>query len=228
MSNYQRYALYYAPPSGSALARFGASWLGWDVEAGAGVSHPDVNGFDVAAATETPRKYGFHGTMKPPFRLADGSDADGLAEAVATLASAVPAFEAPPLALRRLGPFLALVPSAPSASLADLAGRCVMDLDRFRAPQGEAELAKRRANGLTAEQDALLLQWGYPYVLSEFRFHLTLTGRLDDATAEHAIDVLSPLTAPLCTEPMPVREICLCGEAQDGRFRLIHRYALAS
>lgn len=228
MSHYQRYAIYYAPPSGSALARFGASWLGWDIEQGEPVSHPDADGFDVANVTATPRKYGFHGTMKPPFRLADGENLAGLTTAVSAVAREVGAFDAPPLTLRRLGPFLALVPSAPCAPLRTLAGRCVTELDRFRAPLRDADLAKRRANGLTDAQDALLLQWGYPYVLSEFRFHLTLTGRLDDVAAGRAMEVLTQLTAPLCTDPMPVHEICLCGEAPGGRFHLVHRYALAS
>ncbi len=227
MTEYRRYAVYYTPPSGSDLARFGASWLGWDVEAGTPAEHLKTGDFDVMAATKTPRKYGFHGTIKPPFRLASGTDTAMLSDALAELTASVPAFDAPPLSLRRLGPFVALVPAASSTDLAELAGRCVMELDRFRAPPSEAELAKRRAGGLTPEQDALLLKWGYPYVLEEFRFHLTLTGRLNEVMADRAFDVLAPLTALLCTEPMPVHEICLCGEATDGRFHILHRYALA-
>ena len=36
-------------------------------------------------------------------------------------------------------------------------------------------------SGLTDRQEALLTQWGYPYVMEEFRFHITLTGALDPA-----------------------------------------------
>lgn len=228
VQTYQRFAIYYTAPSGSALAKFGAAWLGWDVETGQPVSHPEGVDFDIAKATGTPRKYGFHGTMKPPFRLSAGSDAVALAAAVEAVAASAAPFDAPALALRRLGSFIALVPSAPCPELAALAGRCIMELDRFRAPPTDAELTKRRAGGLTPQQDALLVQWGYPYVLDEFRFHLTLTGRLDEAEATRAMDVLGPLTKPLCTDPMPVREICLCAEASDGRFHLLHRYALTA
>ena len=48
----------------------------------------------------------------------------------------------------------------------------------FARPPGAAELERRRKAGLSAAQEKMLLRWGYPYVLDEFRFHLTLTGRL--------------------------------------------------
>ena len=34
---------------------------------------------------------------------------------------------------------------------------------------------------LTPAQEALLMRWGSPYVMDEFRFHMTLTGRLAKA-----------------------------------------------
>src|SRR5690625_3806511 len=34
MTRFRRYAIYWAPPAGSDLARFGASWLGWDADLG--------------------------------------------------------------------------------------------------------------------------------------------------------------------------------------------------
>lgn len=226
MSDYTRYAVYYLPPEGSALARFGASWLGWDSTTAQEAAHPNVRSVDVAAITATPRKYGFHGTMKPPFRLAEGTRTDDLKTELATLAAQHLAFEAPPLALKSLGYFLALVPSAPCEPLADLAARCVMDLDHFRAPPGEAELAKRRAAGLSAPQEANLLKWGYPYVFDQFRFHLTLSGKLEDAELAATKSELEPLTAPLCQGPMPVVDIALLGEVDGGRFHVIHRYPL--
>jgi hypothetical protein len=85
----------------------------------------------------------------------------------------------PSLEVRRLGGFIAVVPTEPSAALADLAAATVAALDPFRAPPSEAELARRRKARLSDRQEALLMKWGYPYVMEEFRFHLTLTGRLD-------------------------------------------------
>lgn len=227
MTDYTRYAVYFAPPEGSTLARFGAGWLGWDAALGQAAPHPQC-GLDVASITATPRKYGFHGTLSAPLRLADGVALHQLEEAVGALAGSVAAFRAAPLMLKRIGAFLALVPSQRSEALNALHARCVEDLVAFRAQPGEAELAKRRANGLTPQQDALLLQWGYPYVLQEFRFHLTLSGRLDDATAQSTQAVLTELTAPFCATPFEVTEIALFAErAQDGQFEILHRHALS-
>ena len=88
MPRFARYAVYYTPEPGP-LADFGAAWLGWDIATGAEVAHPDLPGLPrpVAELTATPRKYGFHGTVKPPFRLAEGHDAEGLELAAQHLAT---------------------------------------------------------------------------------------------------------------------------------------------
>lgn len=224
MHDYTRFSIFYLPPSGSALAQFGASWLGWDIARAVEVPHPPAP-VDVAAVTATPRKYGLHGTLKPPFRLAEGQSLASLQQAMEEVAGVTAAFVVPALRLRRIGRFIALVPANPCPPLADLAGACVRGLDAFRAPASEAELAKRRAAGLSPEQEALLAEWGYPYVLDEFRFHLTLTGALEDAAADATRAALADLTRDL-TGPMPVAEICLCGELPSGRFHLIRRYPL--
>ena len=80
MPVFTRFAVYYAPEPGP-LADFGAAWLGWDATAGSARAHPDIAGLPrpVAEITQTPRKYGFHGTVKPPFRLAPGSTPEALA-----------------------------------------------------------------------------------------------------------------------------------------------------
>ncbi len=180
----------------------------------------------MAEITATPRRYGFHGTLKPPFRLAGGTDAAGLDRALAALASDVAAFTAPPLMLHRIGRFIALVPSGPCPALSGLAARAVTGLDAFRAPPGESELARRRASGLTPRQNEHLDRWGYPYVLDEFRFHLTLTGALASDDADPVFEALSRLTAPFRAAPLPVTEICLFGENGEGRFHIAGRYPL--
>ena len=74
---------FWASLAGALLADFGARWLGWDVRRGAAAVQLDLPG--LRDATEAPRKYGFHGTLKPPFRLAEGQDFDALRDAVAAL-----------------------------------------------------------------------------------------------------------------------------------------------
>lgn len=223
---WRRYALYHTPPPGP-LAAFGASWLGWDIAAGAEAAHPEVAGLPrpVSELTETPRKYGFHGTLKAPFRtrarLAE------IEEATAALARAVAPFAAPPLRLSRLGSFLALTLAAESPALSRLAFRCVEALDGFRLPPDERELARRRASPLTAGQEAMLARWGYPYVGAEFRFHMTLTGALPQAEARAVEAALAPVVTPLLGPETAMGAIALCGEGADGRFHLIRRFALA-
>ncbi len=226
MTNFKRFAIYYAPEAG-ALADFGASWLGWDLAAGAPADHPRIEGLDIAALTDTPRKYGLHGTVKPPFRLADGTEFDGLAAAAERFCAAQAPVVLDGLALTRLGGFLALTVTGDTTALVDLAATMVRGLDEFRAPPPEAELARRRKANLSERQDALLLQWGYPYVMEEFRFHITLTGKLGKDHAETVRQRLDPLVAPLLPAPFVIRDLCLVGEDENGMFHLIHRYALS-
>lgn len=225
---YTRYAIYYTPPPGP-LATFGAAWLGWDPVAGVEVAHPDLDGLPrpVAEMTATPRKYGLHGTIKPPFRLAEGHTEDGLRSALAQFAARTPATGVPRLTVAAMGGFVAMVPEGDSGGLTDLAGKTVEAFDEFRSPPGDAELARRRAAGLSERQEALLQRWGYPYVMDQFRFHLTLSGRLEGEDARRLVDRLTPEIAPHLSAPFPIDALTLLGEAPDGRFRELHRYTLA-
>jgi putative phosphonate metabolism protein len=228
MTRYDRYAIYYAPPPG-ALADFAARWLGWDAATGRAVAHPWVQGLprDVAALTQTPRKYGFHGTIKPPFRLAEGQQAESLHGAAADLAARLAPVTLNGLALHRLGGFLALTPEGDATALAALAADVVIGLDAFRAPADAAEIARRRPDRLSPRQRDLLDRWGYPYVLEEFRFHLTLTGDLTPDEARAVEAALAPVVAPLLPRPFVVDQLCLFGQGTDGRFRILHRYTLS-
>lgn len=225
MQNYSRYAVYYAPRPGP-LAEFAAAWLGWDPAGGSTVPHPQLQGLPrpVAEITETPRKYGFHGTLKPPMRLTGSVDA--LHEDLSALAARLAPVGLPGLALTRIGSFLALTIEGNAAPLARLAAEVVEALDPHRAPPSEAELERRRRARLSPAQEDNLARWGYPYVMAEFKFHLTLTGKLAFGEAEKVAEVLQPVLAPLLPQPFEVPDLCLFGEAEDGRFHLLHRYAL--
>ena len=229
MGEWRRHAIYFAPPVSSPLARFGAHWLGWDPAAGEarhGLELPDLPR-PRAALTEAPRRYGFHATLKPPFRLPSAATAAALDAATGALAAGLPSF-ALGLRLARIGDFLALVPAREPPALHRLADACVTDLDGFRAPGSPAEIERRRAAGLDLAEERNLLAWGYPYVLERFRFHMTLTGPL----AEHEIpDVrraLAGALAPMVATDLPVTEICRFAEGCDGRFRIVRRFPLAA
>ena len=222
MSGFQRFGVYYLPDD-RALAAFGASWLGWDVVAGRRCNQPAIDA--LTAATETPRRYGFHGTLKPPFRMAPGKRVDDLATDIDSFARRTPAFRVDSLELAAIGRFLALVPSGDTTGLQRLAFGCVAEFDSYRAPLSERELERRRAAALTARQETLLAQWGYPYVDDEFRFHLTLSGKLDDETRQRLADDCAAMMPPLET-PFEIASVSLVGQGADGMFRQIHRYAL--
>ena len=221
--SYTRFAIYYVPPEG-ALAEFGAAWLGWDIVAGCAVAQLDLAGLD--EITSTPRKYGFHGTLKPPFHLSAGCRIEALAEACAELAENLAPATCSGLELTMLGRFLALTPRGDAADLRRVADACVRAPDAFRAPPTAQELARRRTATLSAQQQALLSRWGYPHVMEEFRFHMTLSGRLPKPDQKRWFDTVEGLL-PALPSPFVMDQIVLCGERHDGHFEVIHRYPLA-
>jgi len=196
-----RAAVYAAPGSGTGtttvdphaarLRELAEEWLGRSVD-GREVGRRAPAGWtrdEVDAITVTARSYGFHATLKPPFRLAPGRSLDDLVSAVDQLAARVPSVWIPRLRLDLLGSFFALLPGTePDADtpLRAVADAVVTDLDAFRAPLTDEDRARRNPDALTARQRELLERWGYPHVLDEFRFHLTLTDRIP---AERLADV---------------------------------------
>lgn len=219
---FTRYGVYYTAEGGFAEA--GAAWLGWHIADGTAVAHPEVEGPHLPELTETPRKYGFHGTIKPPFALADGTTEADLRGAFATLCDTVKPVICDGLQVARLGRFLALTPRGDTADLAALAAKAVRDLDRFRAAPSEAELAKRRQSNLTPAQEENLALYGYPYVMDQFRFHMTLTGRTRELdTVQQAAE---RYFAPVLPDPFRVDALTLVGEGDGGRFIEIDRRPL--
>lgn len=225
MTDFTRYGIYYVPAG--ELADFGARWLGWDLRSCERIEQGDLPGLGPrqAEVTERPRKYGFHATLKPPFALAEGRGEAELTEAFADLAARLAPVAIERLKPTRLGRFLALVPEGASDGLRALAGACVRELDPFRAAPGEAELLRRRTRGLTPQQEAHLARWGYPYVMEEFRFHITLTGPLGPQEAAAAEQALAEALPPL-PEPFVLGAVSLVGERPDGMFQEIRRHAL--
>jgi putative phosphonate metabolism protein len=222
-----RYAVYFAPEDGTALARFGRWWL--DPSAADDADPPwSALPLDRATLTAEPRRYGFHATLKAPFRLAADHNEAGLIDAMAAFARRIRPFSAAPPALARLDGFLALRPTDRSPALEGLAELCLRSFDAFRAPPTAAELEKRRPHALSPRQQALLAAWGYPHVLDQYRFHMTLTGRFDAATLTRVQHVLEPFAAECRREALAIRSICLFTQASPAQaFVLSRRFPLA-
>lgn len=178
-----RVGVYYCPREDDPLFVAGATWLGRDPASGAAVVQPALPGIEEVTAEA--RGYGFHATLKPPMRLADGGSWEGLIKATHELAGRIAPFKLPSLAVANLHGFLALRETSFCRPLQALADACVEGLDRFRAQPSDAELARRRRARLTEAQEAMLTRFGYPYVLETWFFHMTLTRRL--SAEEHEI-----------------------------------------
>jgi len=181
----------------------------------------DISDAVQADLTARPRKYGFHGTIKPPFRLAKGVTPADLTDGLRGLCADFAAVPMASLQLAQIGRFFAMVAPDENPAIGAIAADCVQKLDHFRAPLNDQELARRRAAKLTDRQEELLAAWGYPYVLEEFRFHLTLSGPVDapDAVATR----LREATAGPLRRALSLDSLCVSGEDADGRFRVIER-----
>lgn len=220
-----RYAIYFAPPVSEPLSRVATNWLGRNAFTGETLEAPAITGLndaEIAFHTATPRRYGFHGTLKAPFRLSGGRSEDELCQALEKFCGTVERFEIPQMAISRLGSFFALVPTAPVAPLAELASCLVRELDDFRAPMSDAENERRGPQNLTASQRANLHRWGYPYVHDDFRFHMTLTGPVESGDAARVEQTLHTFFDPVLSEPVEVRNLAPFTEEERGAPFKVH------
>jgi putative phosphonate metabolism protein len=231
MPDFPRYGIYHVPDRDSALYRFGADWLGYDIYSGDELARPDApaNVADWAEIIRDPRVYGFHATLKAPFSLAEGVTEAGLLEAGRAFAAVprpIPQF-AP--VLDQIGRFIAVIPSSRCAALDQLAADCVRSFDAFRTPLTEADRARRTPAALSPRQRDHLDHWGYPYVMEEFRFHMTLTGPLDATRRDTIVDLLRKRFRKIGLDSIAIdRFAILRQESRQHRFRIIAQFRLSS
>lgn len=227
MATHPRYAIYYAAEPGSALNQFGASLLGYDAHTGKDMAFPDGVTPDWRELTQDPRKYGFHATLKAPMALAPGRT-----EAQLVAASELFADAARPLPLIRpvvdsISGFIAVIPAEPSAELVELAAECTRAFDFFRAALTPEDRARRNPAKLTARQCEYLDRWGYPYVMEEFRFHMTLTARLPAERRDGVVAMLRNRFAAIGLATLEIDRIALFRQDDaSSRFRIIGHWPL--
>jgi putative phosphonate metabolism protein len=230
MVNFPRYAIYYASPQESDLDRFGARHLGYDAWSGEDLPFPErvVRTVpDWRALTEDPRKYGFHATLKAPMALADGKTQAELLAACAAFAEMLRPVPVIAPVVQSISGFIAVIPGEPSPDLQQFAAECVSAFDGFRAPLTPEDRARRNPAKLTPRQCGYLDRWGYPYVMEEFRFHMTLTGRLDTTRREPILAMLQDRFAGLGIERIAVDRLVLFRQNDNAsRFRIIGQWPL--
>jgi putative phosphonate metabolism protein len=230
MADYPRYAIYYAPAPGSDLDRFGAHLLGYHAFNGEDLPFPDgivQKVPDWRDLTKDPRKYGFHATLKPPLSLAPGKpEAEFLAacEAFANTPRAIPIIRP---VVSTISGFVAVTPAEPSAELTQLAADCVSAFDSFRRRLTAEERARRNPSLLTSRQREHLDRWGYPYVMDDFRFHMTLTGRVADERREPIVAMLRKHFSALQLTTLPIDSIAVFRQDDANcRFRIVNHWKL--
>ena len=173
-----------------------------------------------------PARYGFHATLRAPFRLAGGVGIDAVAERLVAFCAERPAPVIRRLALGRLGDFFALVPGEPEPALHALEAAVLDVFEPVRVPPTDAEIARRRPERLTERQRAHLGRWGYPFVHEEFRFHMTLTGPVPGA-ADDLRRALETHFAAVLDRPWRLDGLGLFVEPEPGApFRVVafHRF----
>ena len=227
-----RYAIYFSPGPDTPLARFGAAWLGGGDTTADAIEQPPVDGFArsrIAEITESARHYGFHATLKPPFVLAEGRTGAELDWRLGAFAQGHAPIAGLELVVGTLDGFIALLLTADSTELRNLAAACVRDFDDFRRPPPAEELMRRRQAPLGALEDALLLRWGYPYVMEAFRFHMTLTSRLPQDERDRILPLLGRMFGPVAETCCTIDAVSLFYQGGSDRpFRLLRRYPLGA
>jgi hypothetical protein len=230
--SFARYAIYFTPQPGTALAAFGRSWFG---RANDGItlqafSDAGLSGTSFAKIAAAPGRYtGLHALFRAPFALRDGMGPEALKSRLITFAARRKPVETGPLTLSRAGRFLVLRPVEATPALEWLAAQCVGAFEDFAAPPSDAERMEHASPHLSDYQRLLLESFGDPFVLSEYRFAITLTGPLDAAHLERVAQALWPVLEEICASGVTVDGLSLFGDS-GGRtpMRLVGRYRLGA
>jgi len=232
MTEFPRYAIYYVPDTDSALSRFGAEILGYDPFTGNDVLVPGdliMHAPDWPALIKDPCKYGFHATLKAPFSLTPDTTEDDLIAAFDDFARTPRAIPDIVPVVRVISGFTAVVPDAPSAELSALAQACVEGFEVFRAPMTPEDRARRKPENLTPRQVEQLDRFGYPYVRDDFRFHMTLTGRLPAERRASVLAMLQQRFAILDLTALQIDRIGLFRQTSaTSRFQVLRHAALTA
>ncbi|MDR9780253.1 DUF1045 domain-containing protein [Rhizobium redzepovicii] len=222
-----RYALYFSPPKDDPLTGAASLWLGRDAfsdETYPAPEHERLGAAEQFELTADPRRYGFHATIKAPFSLAASVTERDLMAVVEEFAARTEAFEIPKLVLGQLGRFFALVPGSVHQPLQDFAAKVVRSFEPFRAALTEADMARRNPEKLSDSQRANLQRWGYPYVMEDFGFHMTLTGQVPEPRASVMKTILAERFADFTGRPLTISGLAVFTEETRGAPFKVHSW----
>lgn len=237
-----RYAIFFCPAINSALDNFGRLALGLSdaetirqqsAESGSAArDFPDQQ--RLHRYTTTPAHYGFHATLKAPFELREGVQQQEVLSLAMNLAKNFQPMNLDSLAPRSLANFMALTLEDSNPAVNELAAACVNHFEPVRASLSEADWQKRPSESMSRLQLHYMKRYGYPHVMEEFRFHMTLSGRLSEgeqADYEQAdyIEWLMQMYEAIVSEVPRLDRLAVCYQPdRKTGFSRLREFAFAS
>ncbi len=228
-NSYERYAIYYVPHYETELAEFGKSWFGYDLSEGE--TDRALHGLDMEFArqvTQKPARYGIHATLKAPFYLEENSSLEQLLEKTDRFAKKRQRFTLGKLKIGWHGNTMVLVESEKNLQVNQFASQCVLKFEDFRAPLTMKERTRRLEQNLNMHQRLMLEELGYPFVLSEFQFHITLTKNMTEEEKRTVVPALQPELDKILQTPCEIDGIAVVGDPGNNQpFQMIEYFELS-
>ena len=236
MTNYKRVAIYFLPKKNSSLENFGKNLLGRDINKKKKISltrrqkyfiNRGFTYFDeLKDYCEEPAKYGFHATLKAPFRLKRNVKTKNFYDVISHIAAQHSRFKIKGLKIVYSKKFTFIISRKPNKLLINLENDLVKHLDTFRAELNKTEIKKRIPDSLTFKQNKYLKEWGYPFVFDQFKFHMTLMNQNNNKLSNKQKLELEKLIYKISNNVIEFNEISLLGENKNGHFEEIKRFKL--
>ena len=237
MKKYSRYAIYYAPPKESNLEEFGRYWFGWDPINAKSINNKQrinyLNGFGIKNLKNIDknvliaRKYGFHGTLIPPFKLNKNYSTNTLFKKTEKIAKKFKKFKFYKFKLKKINNFYAFVQNKKNNNINKLSNRLVRELFKFRSPLTKKEIDRRNPSKLSKFQLNILYKWGYPYLMSEFKFHMTLASEVTGNKLYSELKKIENNKEIILNEINNFDKIYIFGENQKGMFENLENFSLS-
>ena len=237
MKKYSRYAIYYAPPKESNLEEFGRYWFGWDPLNAKLINNKQrinyLNGFGIKNLKNIDKnvliakKYGFHGTLIPPFKLNKNYSTNTLFKKTEDIAKKFKKFKFYKFKLKKINNFYAFVQNKKNNNINKLSNRLVRELFKFRSPLTKKEIDRRNPSKLSKFQLNILYKWGYPYLMSEFKFHMTLASEVTGNKLYSELKKIENNKEIILNEINNFDKIYIFGENQKGMFENLENFSLS-
>lgn len=237
MKKYSRYAIYYAPPKESNLEEFGRYWFGWDPLNAKLINNKQrinyLNGFGIKNLKNIDKnvliakKYGFHGTLIPPFKLNKNYSTNLLFKKTEDIAKKFKKFKFYKFKLKKINNFYAFVQNKKNNNINKLSNRLVRELFKFRSPLTKKEIDRRNPSKLSKLQLNILHKWGYPYLMSEFNFHMTLASEVTGNKLYFELKKIEKNKEIILNEINNFDKIYIFGENQKGMFENLENFSLS-